>query len=81
MPGKEILHGQESNGTSESFLFTSESVGEGHPGNLENIGNELTYSLKLCLDPKLSCLILSEPKLEKIVKSQSPSSFFFFYLC
>lgn len=36
MPGKEILHGQESNGTSETFLFTSESVGEGHPGILEN---------------------------------------------
>ncbi len=35
MPGKEVLNGESSsaNGTSETFLFTSESVGEGHPGN------------------------------------------------
>ena len=35
MPGKEVLNGQDSsaNGISETFLFTSESVGEGHPGN------------------------------------------------
>ena len=35
MPGKEVLNGQDSsaNGATETFLFTSESVGEGHPGN------------------------------------------------
>ena len=35
MPGKENAPGRESsaNGTAETFLFTSESVGEGHPGN------------------------------------------------
>ena len=39
MPGKEILNGASSsaNGTSETFLFTSESVGEGHPGNKQFI--------------------------------------------
>ena len=38
MPGKEVLHGENlsTNGTSETFLFTSESVGEGHPGNTLN---------------------------------------------
>lgn len=33
MPGKEsYLNDRSSNGASETFLFTSESVGEGHPG-------------------------------------------------
>jgi len=33
MPGKETyINDPTSNGSTETFLFTSESVGEGHPG-------------------------------------------------
>lgn len=45
MPGKEVLNGLDSsaNGATETFLFTSESVGEGHPGNKKIIISNVCY--------------------------------------
>jgi len=59
MPGKEVLNGQDSsaNGISETFLFTSESVGEGHPDKLCDQVSDAVLDAHLKQDPtaKVAC--------------------------
>jgi len=59
MPGKENAPGRESsaNGTAETFLFTSESVGEGHPDKLCDQVSDAVLDAHLKQDPnaKVAC--------------------------
>jgi len=64
MPGKEVLNGQDSsaNGISETFLFTSESVGEGHPDKLCDQVSDAVLDAHLKQDPtaKVACETVSK---------------------
>ncbi|XP_046644126.1 S-adenosylmethionine synthase-like [Daphnia pulicaria] len=64
MPGKEVLNGESSsaNGTSETFLFTSESVGEGHPDKLCDQVSDAILDAHLAQDPnaKVACETVSK---------------------
>jgi len=59
MPGKEVLNGQDlsANGSTETFLFTSESVGEGHPDKLCDQVSDAVLDAHLKQDPnaKVAC--------------------------
>jgi len=64
MPGKEVLNGQDSsaNGATETFLFTSESVGEGHPDKLCDQVSDAILDAHLKQDPtaKVACETVSK---------------------
>jgi S-adenosylmethionine synthetase len=75
MPGKEVLNGQDSsaNGATETFLFTSESVGEGHPGNKETMQ---TFAMFYILQKYGSCSFPAQPK--RVWKRTNQKILFFF---
>jgi len=63
MPGKETLSKDpSSNGISETFLFTSESVGEGHPDKLCDQVSDAILDAHLKQDPtaKVACETVSK---------------------
>lgn len=64
MPGKEnsASHEANTNGTSETFLFTSESVGEGHPDKLCDQVSDAILDAHLKQDPnaKVACETVSK---------------------
>lgn len=63
MPGKEsYLNDRSSNGASEKFLFTSESVGEGHPDKLCDQVSDAILDAHLKQDPnaKVACETVSK---------------------
>lgn len=64
MPGKEVLNGLDSsaNGATETFLFTSESVGEGHPDKLCDQVSDAILDAHLKQDPtaKVACETVSK---------------------
>jgi len=64
MPGKENHEaiGNASNGTSETYLFTSESVGEGHPDKLCDQVSDAVLDAHLKQDPdaKVACETVSK---------------------
>jgi len=64
MPGKEVLNGQDlsANGSTETFLFTSESVGEGHPDKLCDQVSDAVLDAHLKQDPnaKVACETVSK---------------------
>ena len=50
--GLGIMEGQ----TGDTFLFTSESVGEGHPGKKYCLNNDVSFRYKCCQHFK-TCLV------------------------